>query len=188
MTTPDDGVREIHLSGKQLVFLFMAVTVASVVIFLCGVLVGRGVQARTAMIDAPVMGEAAPDADPPPAAGEPAAPVPSGPTSSADVTFPKRLTDAGTTPEKLVTPPKNPPPAAAAPAPAPAATPVPAPPAPTAAAPAATAARDAAGRRAAARRESSGASDARHPDRAAAAPATPSRWRRSTGGTKPSRW
>jgi DedD protein len=142
MTTPDDGVREIHLSGKQLVFLFMAVTVASVVIFLCGVLVGRGVQARTAMIDAPVIGEAAPDADPPPAAGEPAAPVPSGPTSSADVTFPKRLTDAGTTPEKLVTPPKNPPPAAAAPAPAPppAVTPVPAPPAPTAAAPAGTAA------------------------------------------------
>ena len=118
MTTPDDGVREIHLSGKPLVFLFMAVTVASVVIFLCGVLVGRGVQARSAMIDAPVIGEAAPDADPPPTAGEPAAPVPSGPTSSADVTFPKRLTDAGTSPEKLVTPPKNPPPAAPAPAPA----------------------------------------------------------------------
>ena len=49
MTTPDDGVREIHLSGKQLVFLFMAVTVVSVVIFLCGVLVGRGVQARSAL-------------------------------------------------------------------------------------------------------------------------------------------
>ena len=25
MTTPDDGVREIQLNGKQLVFLFMAV-------------------------------------------------------------------------------------------------------------------------------------------------------------------
>ena len=39
----DEGFREIQLNGKQLVFLFMAVTVVSVVIFLCGVLVGRGV-------------------------------------------------------------------------------------------------------------------------------------------------
>lgn len=44
MASADDDVREIQLSGKQLVFLFMAVTVVSVVIFLCGVLVGRGVQ------------------------------------------------------------------------------------------------------------------------------------------------
>jgi DedD protein len=141
MTSPDNGVRGMHLSGKPLVFLFMAVTVASVVIFLCGVLVGRGVQARSAVIDAPVIGAAAPDADPPPTAGEPAAPVPSGPTSSADVTFPKRLTDAGTSPEKLVTPPKNPPPGASAPAPvpAPAMTPAAAPPAPPAAASAAVA-------------------------------------------------
>lgn len=41
----DDGFREIQLNGKQLVFLFMAATVVSVVIFLCGVLVGRGVRA-----------------------------------------------------------------------------------------------------------------------------------------------
>jgi len=40
----DDGFREIQLNGKQLVFLFMAATVVSVVIFLCGVLVGRGVR------------------------------------------------------------------------------------------------------------------------------------------------
>ncbi len=43
---PDDGFHEIQLSGKQLVFLFMATTVVSVVIFLCGVLVGRGVSRR----------------------------------------------------------------------------------------------------------------------------------------------
>ena len=43
-TTQDDSFREIQLSGKQLVFLFMATTVVSVVIFLCGVLVGRGVR------------------------------------------------------------------------------------------------------------------------------------------------
>ena len=44
---PDDGFHEIQLSGKQLVFLFMATTVVSVVIFLCGVLVGRGVRSET---------------------------------------------------------------------------------------------------------------------------------------------
>lgn len=50
--TAEDGFHEIQLSGKQLVFLFMATTVASVVIFLCGVLVGRGVGAE-ARSDAP---------------------------------------------------------------------------------------------------------------------------------------
>ena len=39
----DDSVREIQLNGKQLVFLFMTATAAAVVIFLCGVMVGRGV-------------------------------------------------------------------------------------------------------------------------------------------------
>jgi cell division septation protein DedD len=46
--TADDGFHEIQLNGKQLVFLFMAATVVSVVIFLCGVLVGRGVRAERA--------------------------------------------------------------------------------------------------------------------------------------------
>ena len=48
----DDAFHEIQLNGKQLVFLFMAATVVSVVIFLCGVLVGRGVRAeRAAMVN-----------------------------------------------------------------------------------------------------------------------------------------
>ncbi len=42
----DEGFHEIQLNGKQLVFLFMAATVVSVVIFLCGVMVGRGVRAQ----------------------------------------------------------------------------------------------------------------------------------------------
>jgi cell division septation protein DedD len=42
----DEGLREFQLNGKQLVFLFMAATVVAVVIFLCGVMVGRGVPAR----------------------------------------------------------------------------------------------------------------------------------------------
>ena len=41
----DESLREIQLNGKQLVFLFMASTVVAVVIFLCGVMVGRGVSA-----------------------------------------------------------------------------------------------------------------------------------------------
>lgn len=48
----EEGFHEIQLSGKQLVFLFMATTVVSVVIFLCGVLVGRGVRAETIVADA----------------------------------------------------------------------------------------------------------------------------------------
>jgi cell division septation protein DedD len=42
----DEGLHEIQLNGKQLVFLFMASTVVAVVIFLCGVMVGRGVRAQ----------------------------------------------------------------------------------------------------------------------------------------------
>ncbi len=50
----DEGIHEIQLQGKQLVFLFMAATVVAVVIFLCGVMVGRGVPVRaTSVIDTP---------------------------------------------------------------------------------------------------------------------------------------
>jgi cell division septation protein DedD len=64
----DDGFHEIQLSGKQLVFLFMATTVVSVVIFLLGVWVGRGV---------PVQQAAEPFADPALMASAPApSPVP----------------------------------------------------------------------------------------------------------------
>jgi cell division septation protein DedD len=59
----DEGFREIQLNGKQLIFLFMAVTVVSVVIFLFGVLVGRGV--REGAVAAEVASsEVAPDAGP----------------------------------------------------------------------------------------------------------------------------
>ena len=47
----DEGFHEIHLNGKQLVFMFMATTVVAVVIFLSGVMVGRGVPARRAAAD-----------------------------------------------------------------------------------------------------------------------------------------
>jgi DedD protein len=81
--TPDDGFHEIQLNGKQLVFLFMAATVVSVVIFLSGVLVGRGVRAERAASTAdPTIAtiEPAPPAAPvaaPPAGSDPtAAPAP----------------------------------------------------------------------------------------------------------------
>jgi cell division protein FtsN len=68
--TQDDAFHEIQLNGKQLVFLFMAATVVSVVIFLCGVLVGRGVRAgrgdfaRSSVHEAPAI-----DVAPAPAPG-----------------------------------------------------------------------------------------------------------------------
>src|SRR5262245_6509264 len=59
---PDQGVREIQLNGKQLVFMFMAATVAAVVIFLCGVMVGRGV--NTTRASAAAAAAPQPSADP----------------------------------------------------------------------------------------------------------------------------
>jgi cell division protein FtsN len=58
----DDGFHEIQLNGKQLVFLFIAATVVSVVIFLCGVLVGRGVRTERA---ATISGAETPEVAPP---------------------------------------------------------------------------------------------------------------------------
>ena len=90
---PDDGFHEIQLSGKQLVFLFMATTVVSVVIFLCGVLVGRGVRGEPLNADgaAPPLStggasvSAANPAAPPPPIVDGAAPANSG------LTYTKRL-------------------------------------------------------------------------------------------------
>jgi cell division septation protein DedD len=67
--TQDDAFHEIQLNGKQLVFLFMAATVVSVVIFLCGVLVGRGVRAERGGIAAD---SSVTSAEPTPAAPAPA--------------------------------------------------------------------------------------------------------------------
>ena len=92
MTHPaEDGFHEIQLTGKQLVFLFMATTVVAVVIFLCGVLVGRGVRAERTVTDA--------SATSPQAGGEsmPPAPAPTtqsgepSPATSEDLSYAKRL-------------------------------------------------------------------------------------------------
>lgn len=94
----DDGFHEIQLNGKQLVFLFMAATVVSVVIFLCGVLVGRGVpyargsvaDASTAVPGADTLPQQPASAPAPPAAGsDPTAAAP--PTPADDLTYFNRL-------------------------------------------------------------------------------------------------
>jgi cell division septation protein DedD len=81
-TTPDEGFREIQLSGKHLVFLFMAGTVMAVVIFLSGVMVGRGVRAERGVVsgltDAGTGASAANPAAPTSAAGTAGQPVTTG--------------------------------------------------------------------------------------------------------------
>ena len=92
----DDGFHEIQLSGKQLVFLFMATTVVSIVIFLCGVLVGRGVQgARSTVAEAAGLDTAAsPGGDEETAA----VPVSGEPTPVTELSYPGGLANRDATP------------------------------------------------------------------------------------------
>ena len=94
----DEGFREIQLNGKQLIFLFMAVTVVLVVTFLFGVLTGRGVRQDAAATEiasgevAPDSGAAPPaDSAPPPApAGSSASPAPAAPATE-ELSYAERL-------------------------------------------------------------------------------------------------
>jgi cell division septation protein DedD len=107
-STNDDGFREIQLNGKQLVFLFMAATVVSVVIFLCGVLVGRGVRPERVPAQDAASTEISPDAG---AAAAAAAQTPTPPPAAAtespapidDPTYPGRLT-SNTLPQETLKP------------------------------------------------------------------------------------
>jgi cell division septation protein DedD len=98
----DDGVHEIQLSGKQIVFLFMATTVVSVVIFLCGVLVGRGVQAGR-----PDQADRAAAAPPPAAPADAAGAAGAG---TGTLTYPERLESDKPVAEQLAPPPAVTPP------------------------------------------------------------------------------
>ncbi len=101
--TTDDGFHEIHLSGKQLVFLFMATTVVCVAIFLCGVLVGRGVRAERGQdaVEAPsaVTATSEPAAEPVAGAGPPSAEPPA-PASDDELSYHRRL-EGDAAPEEL---------------------------------------------------------------------------------------
>ena len=105
----DDGFHEIQLSGKQLVFLFMATTAVSVMIFLLGVLVGRDVrggrvgEATEASLTTPAAAPSpAPSAVKQQAAAQPA-PAAEAPSPPADdeLTYRKRLESDGAAKETL---------------------------------------------------------------------------------------
>jgi len=102
----DDETRGVHLSDKQLVFVFMAATVVAVVVFLFGVLVGRGVhQARGPIAEdsmtaaAEVEPDGPADAAPAPGADTKAA---GGPTGAEALSYPARL--GRTPPEERLRP------------------------------------------------------------------------------------
>jgi cell division septation protein DedD len=107
----DEGVHEIQLNGKQLVFLFMSGTVVAVVIFLMGVMVGRGIRAPRA---AQQMNASAETTGDPTAAARPPLPAPSAPTegmplaSQETLTYPDRLEDPTPPPETLRDTPNEP--------------------------------------------------------------------------------
>jgi cell division septation protein DedD len=113
----DDGFHEIQLNGKQLVFLFMAATVVSVVIFLCGVLVGRGVRAErgasrdvASLSDVPMADLTAAASAAEPAESDPRVATP--PAAAVDdLTYFNRLEKPQPTTEELK-PPSSPQPAA----------------------------------------------------------------------------
>ncbi len=111
-STHDETFRELQLSGKQLVFLFMAVTVVSVVIFLCGVLVGRGVRNERG---GAITTEAAatPSVTEPPLSASASGSSGSNSlvTAGEKLTYAERLGSAEPASEKL-TPPSSPPPVA----------------------------------------------------------------------------
>lgn len=122
----DDSFREIQLSGKQLVFLFMAVIVILVGVFLMGLQVGRGVLMARGVPGAE-NATAANETEPPP---PPASASPS--SSSSPATAGEKLSYAerlgATTPPKESLKPEStlaeaPSPKAEAPDPAPASAP-----------------------------------------------------------------
>jgi len=99
-TTQEDSFREIQLSGKALVFLFMAVTVIAVGIFLMGLLVGRGVLATKG---APGVNTAATnEAEPPlPPAAATSASSTSPSTAGEKLSYAERLGSAEPAKEQL---------------------------------------------------------------------------------------
>jgi cell division septation protein DedD len=97
-STHDEGYREIQLSGKQIVFWFMAFVVIGVVVFLLGVQVGRGVLTQRGLPEGNVAASAQ-EAEPPapPASQGSGAPV----TVGEKLTYAERLAASEPAPEPL---------------------------------------------------------------------------------------
>lgn len=102
----DQAFHEIQLSGKHLVALFMAATVVAVVIFLCGVMVGRDIHAqRVALAQAAPDTPTDPTADvrsPDPTGTQPAAAgTSSSPAGEETLSYPERLSGSSQPAEPL---------------------------------------------------------------------------------------
>jgi cell division septation protein DedD len=112
--TQEDSFREIQLSGKALVFVFMAGVVILVTVFLMGLLVGRGVLATRGPAGAVTTAAAEVEPPAPPAAASgPSSTLPA--TAGEKLSYAERLGSAEPAKEQLK--------AAATTAPAPPATP-----------------------------------------------------------------
>ena len=113
----DEGFREIQLNGKQLIFLFMAVTVVLVVTFLFGVLVGRGVRegaatteiATNEVVSDPGLAPAAETPSPAPAANGSSSSAPAAPPAE-ELSYADRLL-RDSAPEETLKPTAQPAPA-----------------------------------------------------------------------------
>ena len=144
----DEGFREIQLNGKQLIFLFMAVTVVLVVTFLFGVLVGRGVRegaatteiANNEIASDPGLAPAADAPSPAPAATGSSSPAPAAPPAE-ELSYADRLL-RDSAPEETLKPTAQPAPVVQEPVAPRAAAPPPPPPPAKNQVPAAPAARD----------------------------------------------
>ena len=91
--------------AKQVVFLFMAATVVAVVVFLCGVLVGRGVPVKTRGVSATADGRLAVDDLPPATLSTPSSEPSAAAAESADLTYPETLSRVSPAPKTLLEPP-----------------------------------------------------------------------------------
>ena len=99
--TQEDSFREIQLSGKALVFVFMAGTVILVGVFLMGLLVGRGVLATSGRAG---RGQPRPQAEAEPPLAPPPPPAPRRPspaTAGEKLSYAERLGSAEPAKEQL---------------------------------------------------------------------------------------
>jgi cell division septation protein DedD len=100
----DEAFHEIQLNGKQLVFLFMAATVVAVVIFLCGVMVGRGIRIDRggALADLSVEASTDPTARPDRSSDPSSSTTSTTPSSTEEeLSYPERLSEPTSPPETL---------------------------------------------------------------------------------------
>jgi cell division protein FtsN len=97
--TPEEVPHGMPLRGKSLVFVFMAATMAAVVVFLCGVMVGRGVQSRMLAASALPVDPTRLAPLPRPGTARPSGTVL--PSSDEVLTYPRRLETFAQVPEPL---------------------------------------------------------------------------------------